>query len=516
MFRKDLFMSTNNRRPSAGNAPSGQAKVKRRKSDAAEAAMSNHKSSGPKSRPDRQDAVRTKAGTAKRPEAAKRSKAAKRPEAGGKTRAVKSAPSSSRTKNLKRNEKTRQKKSWSVVKKVMVAVIAVFVALITAAIGVMASKYQKIEKVTLNADELNISEDIQIDETGYLNVALFGLDTRNEDPEMGSRSDTIMIASLNRETKEVKLCSVFRDTLLEQSDGTFFKANSAYSFGGPQAAVAMLNKNLDMNIQHYITVDFSALVDVIDALGGVDIDVKEDEIYYINGYAKEIIDNTGVDTWRIEEPGLQTLTGVQATAYARIRYVGNNDFERAERQRRVLTQIAQKAQGMNLATLNKIIDKVFPKIETNFSLTEMLAYAKHVKSYKIGESTGFPFDLSTMVYGEAGDSVVPISLQNNVTKLHRFFFGNDGYVPSSTVISISSELAYLASSGEMSELPNGSSGYGENGNSYYVPPSYDTPDYGENSTDNNYYEQGDDGGNSDDNGTLNSDDNPGDTGEGGE
>lgn len=202
--------------------------------------------------------------------------------------------------------------------------------LVLAAIGVLASKMSKLETEELNPDKLSISDELTYDETGYLNVALFGLDTRENDEEMGTRSDTIIIASLNRETKEIRMASIYRDTLLQQDDGTYNKANVAYSFGEEEEAVAMLNRNFDLNIQHYVTVDFSAMVDVIDALGGIPITVQEEEIPYINGYACEIIENTGVDTWAVTEPGLQNLTGVQATAYARIRASGD-DYQRTER-----------------------------------------------------------------------------------------------------------------------------------------------------------------------------------------
>ena len=208
----------------------------------------------------------------------------------------------------------------------------------------------------------------------------------------------------------------------------------------------MLNRNFDLNIQHYVTVDFSALVDVIDALGGVPIDVKEEEIPYINGYACEIIENTGVDTWAVTEPGLQNLTGVQATAYARIRAIGD-DYQRAARQREVLTQIAVKAQQASLSTLNKIIDRVFPKVKTNFKLTEILAYAKDVKKYKLAESTGFPTEdgRDTMDYGDAGNVVVPVTLLSNATALHEYLFGDEEeYVPSSKVKEISDEIADLS------------------------------------------------------------------------
>ena len=155
--------------------------------------------------------------------------------------------------------------TWSLGKKIAVILSSTLLAVLAIGTVILASKLSKIETTKLDAEKLNISEEVE-HETGYVNVALFGLDSRENDLGKGNRSDTIMIASLNRETKEVKLVSVFRDTLLELDDGSFNKANAAYSFGGPEAAVSMLNRNLDMNIEKYVTVNFNALVDVIDAL----------------------------------------------------------------------------------------------------------------------------------------------------------------------------------------------------------------------------------------------------------
>ena len=331
-----------------------------------------------------------------------------------------------------------------------------------AAIAVVYSKIDKMDFKNLDPDKLSINEGYEYDETGYLNVALFGLDKRENVEEMGTRSDTIIIASLNRETKEVKMSSVYRDTLLQMDDGTYNKANAAYAFGEEEEAVAMLNRNLDMDITHYVTVDFSAMVDMIDAVDGIDVEVTEEEIPYLNNYACEIIENTGVDTWGITEPGYQHLTGVQATAYARIRATEGDDYRRTERQRLVLTKIAEKAQAVSLSSLNMMIDRVLPKVRTNFTLPEILAYAKDVKKYTIGETLGFPFDLDTMYYGEAGDSVVPNNLEDNVKQLHEFLFGEDGYSPSSTVSEISDELVFVTGIGYPSEsnYTNHSSGYG--------------------------------------------------------
>ncbi len=339
-------------------------------------------------------------------------------------------------------KKKKKRKGMSLGKKIGLTFCIILLLAILAVIAVLASKMNKLEVEVLDPDKLSISDELDYDEEGYLNVALFGLDTRENDVEMGTRSDTIIIASLNRKTKEIKISSIFRDTLMRQEDGSYNKANAAYSFGEEEEAIAMLNRNLDMDIQRYVTVDFSAMVDVVDALGGVEIDVLPEEIDYINGYGTSITENTGVETPMVLYSGPQVLNGVQATAYARIRQVGNNDFQRAERQRTVLLKIAEKAQNASIATLNKIIDRVFPKVKTNFSMAEILAYSKDVKKYQLGESVGFPFDLTTQLL-DVGDSVIPATLESNVIDLHKYFFGEDGYSPSSTVKEISEEIAYL-------------------------------------------------------------------------
>lgn len=344
-----------------------------------------------------------------------------------------------------RRSKKRGFAAWSLGKKIG-AVLGGTVALVAAAGAViLASKLSKIETTELDSEALSISEEAKERGTGYLNVALFGVDSRDNELEGDTRSDTIMIASLNRETMEVKIVSVYRDTLMEQKDGTLNKANSAYSFGGPEDALAMSNKNLDLDIEHYVTVNFNALIDVIDAVGGIEIDVQEEEISYICGYATEIMKVTGKESPGVTEPGLQTLNGVQATAYARIRYTAGDDFKRAERQRDVLTKIIEKLQGASLAQINKIIDEVFPEVSTNFTLTEILEYAKDAFDYQLGETTGFPFDKSTDTLANVGSVVIPVTLSSNVEQLHKFLYGeSDTYTASSTVNSISSKIVVKA------------------------------------------------------------------------
>lgn len=350
----------------------------------------------------------------------------------------------------KRRNRRRRRRSqhgfmaWAAWKKALAIVGGVMVLLTTAGVAFAASKLSKIETTELDTAKLNISTEVEHNETGYLNVALFGLDSRDGTLGTGERSDTIIIGSLNRETKEIKLCSVFRDTVLEQPDGSFNKANTAYATDDAEGAVAMLNKNLDMDIEHYVTVNFNVLVDVIDAIGGIEIDLTDEEVYWTNGYCTETSRVTGKTTTELTKPGKQLLDGVQATAYCRIRKTTGDDFKRAERQRTVLEQIVKKVQKADLSTLNRIIDKVFPKVKTNFTLTEILAYAKDAFDYKLTEMDGFPFDKTTATLTGVGSSVLADDLQDNVIQLHKFFFGDDGYSPSSVVTSLSSQIQAFA------------------------------------------------------------------------
>lgn len=362
--------------------------------------------------------------------------------------------------------------TWSLGKKIGAIVggtiATVLVVGIVAGAVFLSGKMDRLDTKTLDKSALEINNDVARKE-GYLNVALFGVDTRDGNFEDGSRSDTIMIASLNQATGEVKLCSVYRDTLLQQSDGTYNKANAAYSFGGAEGAVAMLNKNLDMDISHYVTVDFNALVDVIDDLGGIELDLTDEEVYWTNGYCNETSKVTGHKLEELTHSGKQTLNGVQATSYCRIRYTQGDDYKRTERQRTVLEQIAKKAQKADLKTINKIINDVFDEVSTNFTLAEMLSYAKDFMSYKIGETTGFPFDLTTDTLGDIGSTVIPDGLADNVLQLHKFLYGSDvSYTPSSVVNTISDEIA-SKSSLNYGERTDDSQEYGVN---YYDTSGY--------------------------------------------
>ena len=275
----------------------------------------------------------------------------------------------------------------------------------------------------------------------YTNIALFGLDTRQAGSlGKGNRSDTIMVASINNDTKDVKIVSIYRDSYLNLANDKYRKCNEAYSVGGPEQAVAMLNMNLDLKIDHYMSVDFLAVSEVVDLLGGIEIDVDEYEIEHLNNYTVETSKVTGEKTQKLTKTGLQTLDGVQATSYCRIRYTAGDDFKRTERQREVLETIAKKAKTMSVSQLDEIVKKVFPMCATNMTVDQLLAIAADGLSYNIVGTSGFPFDVVTDSVGSAGSCVVPVDMEKNVKQLHTYLFDATDYQPSETVVKISDKI----------------------------------------------------------------------------
>lgn len=322
-------------------------------------------------------------------------------------------------------------------------ILEVLVLLVLAVVILIGSKLAKLGKGNIQVANLVKNENISSDERDQMNtyrdIALFGVDSREGELESGTNSDTIMICSINKKTGEVKLVSVYRDTYLDTTDGHYRKCNSAYAIGGAQQAISMLNKNLDLNITDYATVNFEALVDVVDLVGGVDITLTEGEVEWLNGYLVEGRQVLGKDCEDVPGPGLQHLNGMQALAYSRIRYIGL-DYERTERQRKVLEQVMQKLSITNLLEINRMIDIVLPEISTSLSLTEILSIASKAGSYKMGENQGFPFDKTTADIS-AGDCVIPVNLAANVSRLHEFLYGTENYQPSDVVQEISSNIA---------------------------------------------------------------------------
>ena len=359
-------------------------------------------------------------------------------------REMRAARSTSERRRLALEEKRRAKKKKRR-RRIGILVAEVIILSVLCVFAYATVKMDKLDFNFLDKDKLEVYKD-----TGpYTNIALFGLDAREgESIESGVRSDSMMIASINNETNEVKVVSIFRDTLLKQQDGTFDKANAAYSYGGPQEAIALLNRNLDLDIKNYLSGDFKALSDVIDALGGMELELTAEEVVHMNNYCVETSEVTGKDYERIEPEvaGTYHLNGVQATSYARIRATAGGDYKRAERQQLVIEKIVEKAQKANLKTLDKIIDVVFPQVSTSFSSKDLIGIAANALSYQLGETQGFPYSIADtdVVDGYEGSYVVPSDFDGDVKKLHEFLFNEKDYQVSDTVKEISHEIDVMS------------------------------------------------------------------------
>lgn len=343
----------------------------------------------------------------------------------------------------------RKRKNWftrmPIWLRAVLAVVLVLAMAVGTAYAYVNSKWDKMGREEIKTDDLIINAEVKekLDlGDGFTNIALFGVDSREGNLGAGSRSDCIIVASLNNQTKEIRMVSVYRDTLLNLSDGTYQKCNAAYSYGGPQMAINMLNMNLDLDIEDYVTVDFSAIADGIDMLGGIDIEITEEELKELNYHLVGTAMAIGRESPFVQHAGMVHLNGMQATTYARIRSTAGGDFTRTERQRLVIEKVVEKVKKTDLQTLDAMINELFSHVSTSFTLPEILMYATAYKEYTLGENTGFPYSdlLSTDTVSGYGSIVIPGSLTGNVSRMHEFLFGTVDYTPSSEVQSISSEI----------------------------------------------------------------------------
>lgn len=285
-----------------------------------------------------------------------------------------------------------------------------------------------------------------IAETGYMNIALFGVDaTKESQLYKGSNSDTIMIASVNMDTGDIKLVSVYRDTFLDIGRDYYYKCNRAYQEGGAEQAIKMLNMNLDMDITNFITVNYQSLIDLVDGLGGIYVDVSKAELKHINNYQITIKEDIGLSGYTpVKETGNQLLNGLQVAAYCRIRYdLAGGDFDRASNQREIIRAIEEKAKKTDLATLTNVFNKVIEEIYTSLDSKDLLDLVTNINNYRIVEEGGFPEATMRSVgnIGAKGSSVVPMDLEKNVVWLHQFLFEDEDYKVSTTVKECSQKIA---------------------------------------------------------------------------
>ena len=268
---------------------------------------------------------------------------------------------------IKKNSKTKKRN--------LIIILILFILVIASILGTTLAKLNKIKKIDIpnSNEDLGITEEATEKALQYdvVNFALFGIDSRNED-EPG-RSDSIIIATLDKGNNKIKLSSIMRDTYVKIKGHGSTKINHAYAYEGPQLALQTINSNFNLDIKYFATVDFFDMEKIIDALGGVEIDVQKNEIELINGYSAETSNISKEERKLVTKAGVQTLNGMQAVSYTRIRYTEGGDFVRTERQRTVLTAILEKLSSMDKTKFVAIVPSLAQYVETNMSVTEMLS-----------------------------------------------------------------------------------------------------------------------------------------------
>ena len=257
---------------------------------------------------------------------------------------------------MSKHSEVKEKKKMGLVPKILLIIfIAIIIFVLVAGVSGYfwaKHKWDKMDYVDLSSSDIEVNPGVNESLEGYRNIVLLGLDAREDSFGTGNRSDCIMIISLNQETKNVKIASVYRDTYLNIDGHGLDKVTHAYSYGGPKLALSTLNKNLDLNITEFVAVNFDTVHTVVDSVGGVDINIEQSELKYINNYITAADKQFGTSTQKITTTGKQTLNGVQALAYSRIRYTEGGDYKRTERMRDVLIAVFEKAKTMSVSDLN--------------------------------------------------------------------------------------------------------------------------------------------------------------------
>lgn len=328
----------------------------------------------------------------------------------------------------------KKNKGIKIFLRVLIVIIVIILGIAIAGYSFVHNKLSKMKTEYIDKTAIGISEEAKDSLKGYRNIALLGIDSRADDYGTGNRSDCIIIASINEKTKEVKLLSVYRDTYVyvtENGNKKLDKITHAYSYGGAQNTLKSLNEALDLNITEYVTVNFDAVIAAVNALNGVEIDITSEELKYINDYIDATSQSSGIKSSHLSKAGRQTVDGVQAVAYSRIRYTAGGDYKRTERMRTVVTAMAKKAKTLSIGQLNKLADEILPRVSKNIENNDIIALIPSALSFNIIESLGWPYNVkgitTTAWYG------VPVTLESNVIRLHKELFGQEDYKVSETV-----------------------------------------------------------------------------------
>lgn len=332
-------------------------------------------------------------------------------------------------------------------KKIFVAITIVIVIIAIIVSGgylYINSKLSKIKTTKISKKPSDLGIDIKKFNSDnkdvgkeYISILLMGSDSYNTDTNPGL-VDSIMILTLDKFHNKLKLTSLMRDMLIDNIQGEGATAgtnqdriNVIYKQGGGkngggQYAIKAINSNFNMDIKDYIKVDFTHFDKIIDAVGGIDMNVSEAEVDVANNYIREVSRVEEIPPKILTHGGMQHLNGVQALGYSRIRYVGRQDFQRTERQRAVFTQVFSKLSSMSITDISAILDTIFPYVETSLSKTDIFSYTSYVITNKIRTIDQFrlPEDKPGYNYTKTINDTYFLGWDKagNVADLHQFIF----------------------------------------------------------------------------------------------
>ena len=366
-------------------------------------------------------------------------------------------------KNYKKSRKYKKMRRRKIIFGVEIAVLLILSGILFVYAWINRSMDQ-MNQDTLDTSQIQINSEVKANTdlsqlSGTQVIALVGVDARGvEGSELAEsmNSDTIILCCIDHDKQEIRMVSIMRDTWMNMAKYTdeyyeFDKANSAYNRGGPESMLSMLNTNLDLALTDYVTVNFKALADAIDVLGGLDIEMTNAECVHANNYNREVSEAQGVEYEAIpydEDLGddyseVRHVSGALATSYARIRYGGGDDAKRTSRQRIVINLMVQKLK-QNPTKIPEILDKVMGNVSTSLTKNEILELGMHAVTYTMGTSYAYPFQLC---YGEnvvnalGEDVVIPVTLEFNVRELHEYLYPGLSYEPSAAVTEYSDYIA---------------------------------------------------------------------------
>lgn len=321
------------------------------------------------------------------------------------------------------------KKKKSKITKAVLAAVCVLLIIVISGGSYLFFQLSKVKRVKLpsNPSDLGISKsnDEKLSKfKGIYNIAFFGVDSRSKD-DVGSRSDTIMILTLDGEHNEIKISSIMRDTYVNVDGHGMTKITHAYAYGGPQLALKTINENFDLNIKDFVTVDFFGCEKIIDQLGGVKINVQPDEIKYINPYIDEVSKIENKPTEHVTQPGEQLLDGRQAVAYSRIRYTAGGDYVRTERQRTVLTELLNKIRSGGTSNFASAAKTLLPYVDTNLNQLDVIKYGLKAFTLKSGNVLQDRFPEDAVSHGIMKDGIwyLQADLPKTTEQMHDFIFG---------------------------------------------------------------------------------------------